>query len=344
METRGWYSARGVKRGTALKAAAFFILIVLSSSLHCCLAQPSSREAVYKAASRLYADDTRVPLGAQVVSSGTYPESTWEKITYQGKADRVPALLFLPAKPAAVTGKVKPIPCILLLHGLGGSKEQMIPLARILASLGYASWAIDDSGSGERYNDNSFPNYASLQDLAVGISSQMEATVVDERRGLDYLDERPELDHGHFGLLGFSLGALLGGVLGGVDPRLKAAILVSGGGNIGDIMVDEAKANVAFGEIYPTLLQSANPAQLNQMLEDIDPINFVSHIAPRPILMEHGRLDTIIPPDLAQSLYDAAEQPKQIVWFPTAGHIPSPLAMYSSVSIFLFKYLPLPTK
>jgi len=274
-----------------------------------------------------------------LVSSGTYPECTWQKIVYTGQDDRVPGLFFLPI---GVSSKA-PVPCIVLLHGLGGSKQQLIPLARFLGSIGYASWAIDDADSGERaLSTKTFPDYKSLGELVTGITGLTTTTIVDQRRGLDYLDTRPEINHQQIGMLGISLGALLGGVLGGVEPRLKAVILISGGGDLGEILVGEAKTDVAFGKLYPALLSSADPALLEQQLADIDPINFIAHISPRPLIMEHGRLDRIIPPDTAVALFDAANQPKSIEWFDKAGHPPPPMDLYPSISIFLDKYLPLP--
>ena len=323
-------------RFTASIVAALACLLGLPAPQRC-LAQTGVRDAIFQSALPLYADNSPAPLDPEITSTGAFPECTWQKVVYTGKTDRVPGLLFLPA------GRSKPVACILLLHGLGGNKEQLIPLARFLASIGYASWAIDDVGSGERaLPGHSFPSYSSLGDLTAGVTTETSTTIVDMRRGLDYLETRPEIDHRKFGLMGFSLGALLGGILGAVEPRLDAAILVSGGGDLGQILVGEAKTDVAFGKIYQSLLESADPNTLEQGLENIDPINFVGHISPRPLLMEHGRLDKIIPADTAEALFDAARQPKVIDWYPDAGHIPPPLELYPSISIFLDKYLPLP--
>jgi len=319
------------------------VTLLLFCPLLRCEAQAADHETVYEAAIHLYADNSTAPLNAAVSDSGVYQESTWQKITYQGASGRVSGLLFLPTKPAAAAaGVAKILPCLILLHGLGGSKEQMIPVARFMAGIGYASWAIDDVGAGDRKAPGgALPVYSTIPELAAGVCADTETTVVDQRRGLDYLDTRSELDHSRYGVVGFSLGALVGGVFSAVDPRIKAAILVSGGGNLGEIMVAEAKINVAFGKMYPQLLSTADPVQLEGLLQNIDPINFVAHIAPRPLLMEHGRLDTIIPPDTAQALFDAAEQPKQIDWYPNAGHPPPPMTIFPAVSAFLYKYLPL---
>ena len=298
-------------------------------------AQTAGIDAVYRSSLADYADPASPALQTSILDSGSYPESTWQKLTYTGKVGPVPALFFQPT----ATSSAHPVPCLLLLHGLGGRKEQMIPVARFFAAIGYASLIIDDVGAGERKPAVS-QSITGISDLAANVVQSFQTTVVDWRRGIDYLQTQPQIDHSHVAAMGFSLGALVSTVLGGVEPRICAVILVSGGGDLGQIMVGEAKMGVAFGKLYPTILSGADPDALEQMLAPVDPVNFAGHIAPRPLLMEHGKLDNIIPPANAQALYDAAEQPKQIVWFPDAGHIPPPLDIYPSISIFLDKYLP----
>lgn len=40
-----------------------------------------------------------------------------------------------------------------------------------------------------------------------------------------------------------------------------------------------------------------------------------------PLLVLHGARDRIVPPDMGQALFDAANEPKRIVVFPEAGHL-----------------------
>jgi uncharacterized protein len=50
-----------------------------------------------------------------------------------------------------------------------------------------------------------------------------------------------------------------------------------------------------------------------------DPIKAVRELDGRPLLMINGRLDRTVTPDQAERLYAAANQPKELRWFPT-GH------------------------
>lgn len=317
------------------------IVILIATALAVFLVLPScqAQGSAYQKYLPLYADDPSSPLDVQKIDTGTFQGGRWGKITYAGKGgEKVPALIYLPDTASAK----HPAPCLILLHGLGGNKEMMTPLAQFLAGAGYASFMIDEAGQGERNpaGANVFPIFTSEQDMTKSLVEDGIATVVDLRRGIDYLQSRPDIAKDKIGLIGFSLGALEGTILAGVDDRVSAVALVSGGGDLGQILAQQAASNQSLGGHYTALLSGTSAGELEDQLAPVEPLNFVGHISPRPLLMEHGKLDNIIPPANAQALYDAAGQPKQIVWFPDAGHIPPPLELYPALNLFLGKYLP----
>ena len=54
-------------------------------------------------------------------------------------------------------------------------------------------------------------------------------------------------------------------------------------------------------------------------MADVDPIYFVGHISPRPVLMQNGKTDRLVPPAAAEPLHKAAKEPKVVRWYP-GGH------------------------
>src|SRR5437773_1469191 len=56
-------------------------------------------------------------------------------------------------------------------------------------------------------------------------------TVVDLRRGVDYLETVPEVDAKRVGYYGVSMGGILGGIAAGLDSRFRAPALVVAGGD-----------------------------------------------------------------------------------------------------------------
>ena len=92
----------------------------------------------------------------------------------------------------------------------------MAGLALFAAAQGYASLVIDEYGQGERTTRHKPAPQAEQLARAV------RQTAVDVRRGLDYLGTRPDINSQKIGLVGVSLGAIIGTVTAGVDPRIKA--------------------------------------------------------------------------------------------------------------------------
>ncbi len=48
--------------------------------------------------------------------------------------------------------------------------------------------------------------------------------------------------------------------------------------------------------------------------------DLVGELGPRGLLLIHGEADTILPPACSQRLYDAAEEPRELVLYPACGH------------------------
>lgn len=295
-------------------------------------AQTIDRDAAYRNAVPSYQDKAALPLSVKQGEANTIRGCRLQRFSYLStNAQRVPALLFLPPRASAT----HPVACLVLLHGLGGSKEQMAGLAFFAASTGYASLVIDLYGHGERVRPTQSQGTSQAQELAVGVRQ----TAVDVRRGLDYLGTRRDIDSGRIGLVGISLGAIIGTVSAGVDERIKAVALISGGGDWGLILRTLSARNVPVGGRSMDGLKGLDWAKVSAELAPEDPLTFAPHIAPRSLLLLHGRKDDIIVPQAAQELYEAAGQPKEIQWYAADGHVPPPEVVYPALKAFFGKKL-----
>ncbi len=315
------------------------LLLLLPFAAHAqAPAPPIDREAVYKAALPLYQYDASRPLAVKTVSTTAIGTVKLIRFSYLSTNNqRVPALLFLP--PGA--SRTHPVPCLVLLHGLGGGKEQMAGLALGATQNGYAALAIDEYGQGERAvttAKDADPVKEQARQTAELIKT-VRQSAVDVRRGLDYLNTRPDISKTKRGLVGISLGAIIGTVTAGVEPRLKATALVSGGGDWGLILRSLSVRGGDVGGKSTQTFKDADWARLSAALAPEDPLTFAPHIAPRPLLLIGGRKDTTIVPQATQELYEAARQPKQILWFAPYGHVPPPEVVYPALKTFFAKGL-----
>ena len=238
----------------------------------------------------------------------------------------VPSLLSLPNAPAK--GKR---PAVILLHGMGGDKNQLMALAMLLNGKGYTTLAIDIAGHGERPKLNGKP--ADQQDLQ-GIRTLAAQTVQDLRRTVDYLSSRSDIDPRRIGFVGVSLGGVLGARFLADEPRVAAASLWVAGGDWGTLITTSAHSFAKrFRESGET-----NAAKIRTALAEIDPVPTISHAVPRPLLFLNGATDDVIPKACSDALFAAAKDPKERVILP-GGHIPNLFDMASRTIGFFEKHL-----
>jgi cephalosporin-C deacetylase-like acetyl esterase len=248
--------------------------------------------------------DSALPLAAEVKeeSPGRY------HVIFSSAHDaRVTARLMLPpggGKSAAV----------LLQHGYTGSKDDFAPLQLALAAQGIASLAVDAPYHGERKvaGADIFGPY--LHHTRDGLAQ----AVIDLRRGIDYLQSRPEVDADRIGYLGASMGGILGADTAGADPRLKAVVLWVAGGNWGRLIETSSLARRLFAQ-SPS---AESLSDAGRVLRPVDPLVWVARIAPRPLLMLNGRQDDVVPPPTTEELFAAAREPKEIRWYDSGHNLP----------------------
>jgi uncharacterized protein len=214
------------------------------------------------------------------------PEGKSVALAFNWNGATVPGILLIPHRTEQKT------PVALLLHGFGVSKESMARSVGIeLLLVGIASLAIDLPFHGERYEGIFVPPINPFE-----LMSRWDSVVRECLLALDFLAGHPELDRDRLSLMGYSFGSFLGLKVASSDPRVRAVVLAASGD---------------FPDYIPfaPLIRSV-----------ADPLQWVRQLKMRPLLMLHGRRDSIVPPELAERLFDAAGEPKEMVWF-NSDHI-----------------------
>jgi uncharacterized protein len=251
-----------------------------------------------------YEYDAAADLDPQVGEVSTVGTMTVENVSFLGDCGtRIPALLMRPV------GVERP-PCALVLHGLGGDKSQARIVAALLIPRGIAVMAIDAALHGDRREQG-----VELWDAGATLGERegpLMRTVVDNRRAIDYITTRDDIDSDRVVLVGLSMGAILGSVVAAVDDRIDAAALIVGGGDWEKILSTSD---------HPMAARFRAAGIIDgDTLASVDPVNFVGRISPRPVLLINGTEDEIIPRAAAEALHEAACEPMEIVWF-DGGHI-----------------------
>jgi dienelactone hydrolase len=187
-------------------------------------------------------------------------------------------------------------PCVLLLHGWTSRKEDMALWIgpEILAS-GMSFLALDAPNHGERARPNTRLDFVTMWPTTT------TEGVRDYRMAMLWLLDRKDVDSRRIGLFGYSMGSMMGSVLTGLEPRIQAAALCVGG----DLFIHH------IAEL---------PADKRATAYTLSPSLFISHVAPRPVLLLNGSKDETVKAEASGALYAAAKEPKQQRMF-DSGHI-----------------------
>jgi dienelactone hydrolase len=220
--------------------------------------------------------DASAPLAAterQVADKGGV--RTYD-VTFRSAGSTVGAYLLEPSEGA--TG-----PPVVYLHGGGGNRSDLLPVA--------VGWVRD---GGRALLIDAAPTRAAATPLArlQAEHDAQAATVVRVRRAVDYL--RAE----RVGLVGWSAGARTGAIVAGVERRIDAFVLMSGGA----VPVD------AYAAQAPAALRD----DVRRLLGEVDPLRWVRRARPGTLFFQLGTKDEVVPRDALDALADAAPAPRRV--------------------------------
>jgi uncharacterized protein len=251
-------------------------------------------ESSSKLDTEIYAYDESKPLALRDngVVNENYPVKVRD-VSFAGPSERVPAYLLTPP------GK-GPYPAVIYLHGAGGDRLEMVYRSSWLAGRGAVGLTIESPYSPNRE--------IRLGPGVEGLRKERDRTVmgiVELRRAVDLLQSLPQVDDDRIGFVGYSAGARSGAILAGVEPRIRAFALMSGG----EDTVDE----------FIALLPPGQEDEVRPLLEDTDGLKYIAQASPSKLLFQAGRQDEIVPRDALEALIRAGSEPKSVRWY-DAGH------------------------
>jgi dienelactone hydrolase len=195
----------------------------------------------------------------------------------------------------------EPAPAVVYVHPAPGSRDTFLKEAQQMAQAGIASLVPEAPWA----NPKSWVEKVSRLE---GNRELFTRIVLDLWRALDWVAAQSEVDAGRLGFVGHSFGALMGGVLAGVEKRVRAYVLMSGSGSFTDV----AAANLPD-------LQGEALARYAASMSPIDPIQFVPAAAPSAVFYQIARQDEVFPLAKQEAFARAGSEPKRIGYY-DAGH------------------------
>jgi len=201
----------------------------------------------------------------------------------------------------------QPGPAVVLCHGIWTGRRECLPLALRFRAAGYNVLCFDFRAHG-----NSAGRFTSVGHLETN----------DVIGAVHYLKRRPEVDPTRIGVIGFSMGAAATIQAAARCPDIAAVVADSAYASFLDAVKYSFRlvTRVPLFPMAPIAMRWAKVI-VHVDAEKLRPIDVIGRIAPRPIMLTHGVLDEIVPVQHVHTLFQAAEEPKELWVVPGAHHV-----------------------
>lgn len=189
---------------------------------------------------------------------------------------------------------------VVLVHGLGANRAEMLPEAGVLQRHGHAVLLLDSRASGE--SEGTLATWGDRERLDVAAA-------------LRFLRARAGVDPRRIGLYGFSVGASTVALVAAEDPSVRAVGL----GPVWPSLDAELHHKFRLTRGRPAFVAAGVYRLAGVDVDAVTPVNALPRVPPRPVLFISGTRDADTPSGVVDSL--AARVAGARRWsVPGAGH------------------------
>ncbi len=195
---------------------------------------------------------------------------------------------------------------VILLHGYGCQREEMLPHADMLHGAGFTVLLFDLRNRGESGGEF----------VSFGFFEKEDALAA-----VDYLNSRDDLDELRIGMLGLSQGGAAAIFAAAASEEVLAVVAEAPFKSVDSAVAQSFTHFIGlpafpFAPITVWLTEQRIGIDSGQIV----PEKTVSELSPRPVLIVHGQDDETISPADSEAVFAAAGEPKELWLIPGTGH------------------------
>jgi dienelactone hydrolase len=208
-------------------------------------------------------------------------------------------------------------PVILILPMLGGKYPLERFFAKYFARHGLASVIVHRE------------DYNRTPESAEEINTLFHQTVLDNKRAIDWLQTRREVDASRLGVFGVSMGAIKGALLTPLEPRIDASVLAMPAGDLPYVLTYSTEHGIARRRAEFLKTKNLTEEELRAHLEKgmtCDPIRVAQYVDPKKVLLVLAAWDTTVPIKKGLELRAKMGKPQTIVV--ASGHYTAALYVF----------------
>jgi fermentation-respiration switch protein FrsA (DUF1100 family) len=225
----------------------------------------------------------------------------YEEISFPSRVDELTLYgWYLPAEGSDAV--------IIMVHGAEQHRAdpniETLDIACGLVEHGYSVLMFDLRGHGESEGDRMSAGYYEVRDLG---------GAVDYVVGLGFED---------IGVLGFSMGGATTIMTAADCEEIDVIVTDSAFADMNDMLEPQFAERTFFPTFFLKPLLFMVKMMYGIDFTAVKPVEVVGDIAPRPIFFIQGELDDVVPPEHAQILLEASNNPLNQLWLiPDCGHV-----------------------
>ncbi len=195
---------------------------------------------------------------------------------------------------------------VILLHGYGCQREEMLPHADMLHGAGFTVLLFDLRNRGESGGEF----------VSFGFFEKEDALAA-----VDYLNSRDDLGELRIGMLGLSQGGAAAIFAAAASEEVLAVVAEAPFKSV-DSAVAQSFTHFIGLPAFPFAPITVWLTELRIGIDSgqIVPEKTVSELSPRPVLIVHGQDDETISPADSEAVFAAAGEPKELWLIPGTGH------------------------
>ncbi len=195
---------------------------------------------------------------------------------------------------------------VVLCHGMLANRLEVLPWAEALWKSGFAVLMFDFRAVGESEGERCSGGYYEAMDLCGAV---------------DYVSNRSDCTGLSLGVFGFSMGGATAIIAAADEQRIMAVAAHGAYASLDRALIYRCRRHFGpLASIAAWAIRAIGERWLPVPSSEVSPMNAVSQISPRPLLLIHGTKDRVVHPADAQDLHDAAGSPKTLNIISRSGH------------------------
>ena len=200
-----------------------------------------------------------------------------------------------------------PGPVVVLIHGFGASRADLLDQAAYLHGAGLHVFLFDLRGAGESGGDA----------VTLGLREPL-----DIQGAIDYVLTRPEVDPRRVALQAYSLGAAAAVLAMAQDERVAVLVAESPFSDLRGVVAQSFRYFIGLPSFpFAPITVAIVEWRLSGRANDIRPVDAIRRIGARPVFLIEDLDDQAMPPRSGVALYEAAPGPKELWQIAGAGHV-----------------------